>query len=158
MNILPSPFKSPKGESEFMAVYDALMQQWPVSYETFDIPGHFGCTHGIASGPKEAPALVLLHGAHATATMWTANIANLSQDHRVYAVDMIGQPGKSIAVPCFTIRGQLFPWFNELLDTLKIEKASLVGQQTGSSNSRPFYSSWGVFSFWTFTEGAVDYP
>ncbi len=131
MNNLPSPFKSHKGESEFMAVYDALMQRWPVPYETFEIPGHFGCTHVIASGPKEASALVLLHGAHATVTMWAANMADLSRDYRVYAVDVIGQPGKSIADPCFTKRDQLIPWFTELLDTLKVEKANLVGQSYG---------------------------
>jgi pimeloyl-ACP methyl ester carboxylesterase len=131
MNKLPSPFKSQKGEAKFMAVYDALMQLWPDSYETFDISGQFGVTHVVASGPQDAPALVLLHGAHATVTMWSANIADLSRDYRVYAVDMIGMPGKSVAGPCFSKRKQLVPWFTELLDTLKIEKANLVGQSYG---------------------------
>jgi pimeloyl-ACP methyl ester carboxylesterase len=131
MNNLPTPFKSQKGETQFVAVYDALMQRWPVPYETFDIPGHFGITHVVASGPQGAPVIVLLHGAHATVTMWSANIADLSQEYRVYAVDLIGQPGKSIADACFTKREQLVPWFTELLDALKVEKANLVGQSYG---------------------------
>jgi pimeloyl-ACP methyl ester carboxylesterase len=131
MNKLSSPFKSQKGEERFLAVYDALMQRWPVPYETLEIPGHFGITHVVASGPQDAPAMVLLHGAHATVTMWSANITDLSRDYRVYAVDLIGQPGKSIAAACFTKREQLVPWFTELLDSLKIEKANLVGQSYG---------------------------
>jgi pimeloyl-ACP methyl ester carboxylesterase len=127
----PSPFKSPKGEGKFMQAYDALMQRWPVPYAILDISGRFGCTHVVASGAQDAPPLVLLHGAHATLTMWSANIADLSRDYRVYAVDLIGQPGKSVANPSFTKRQQLIPWFTELLDTLQIEKASLVGQSYG---------------------------
>jgi pimeloyl-ACP methyl ester carboxylesterase len=131
MNNSQSPFKSAKGEAKFMAVYDALMDHWPVPYEAFDIPSHFGSTHLIVSGPKNAPTLVLLHGAHATVTMWTPNIASLSQDYRVYAVDIIGQPSKSIPNSSFTKRAQLIPWFTELLDALQIAKPSLVGMSYG---------------------------
>ena len=56
MHNLPSSFKSQKGEAKFMAVYDALMQRWPVPYETFAIPGHFGITHVVASGPQDGIA------------------------------------------------------------------------------------------------------
>jgi pimeloyl-ACP methyl ester carboxylesterase len=131
MNNLPSSFKSPKAEARYMAIYDAFLQKWPVPYVSYDIPGRFGCTHLVASGPKNAPALFLLHGSRATLTMWWANIADLSTDYRVYAVDIMGQPGKSIPNPSFTKRADLIPWLTELLDTLKIEKASLVGQSYG---------------------------
>jgi pimeloyl-ACP methyl ester carboxylesterase len=131
MDDLTYPFKSPKGKAEFMKVYDTLMQHWPVPYETFDITGSFGCTHLIASGPKDAPALVLLHGARATLNMWSANIGDLSQDYRVYAIDIMGQPSKSIPNPSFQKREDLIPWFTELLDTLKIEKPNLVGMSYG---------------------------
>jgi pimeloyl-ACP methyl ester carboxylesterase len=131
MNPLPSPFKSPKGEAQFMRVYDARMQRWPVPYASLDIPGRFGCTHVVVSGPEDAPALVLLHGAQASVTMWTRNIADLSHGYRVYAVDVMGQPGRSIPSSAFTKRDDLIPWFIELLDTLKVGKASLVGQSYG---------------------------
>lgn len=131
MNYSPSPFKSPKGKAQFMAIYEAFLQKWPVPYESYDIPGRFGCNHLVASGPKTGPALVLLHGARATLTMWRANIADLSRDYRVYAVDIIGQPGKSIPNPSFAKWADLISWLTELLDSLKIEKASLVGQSYG---------------------------
>jgi len=131
MNTLPSPFKSPQGEAEYLAAYDAMMQYWPVPYESIDIPGHYGCTHLVVSGPKDAPALVLLHGGRASLTMWSANVGDLSRETRVYAIDIIGQPGKSIPDKTFQKREDLIPWFSELLDSLKIPKASLVGQSYG---------------------------
>jgi len=126
-----SPFKSKKGEAEYLAAYDAMMAYWPVPYETMDIPGAYGCTHLVVCGPKDAPALVLLHGGRASLTMWSANIADLSREYRVYAVDIIGQPGKSIANTMFKKREDLIPWFSELLDALHIAKTNLVGQSYG---------------------------
>jgi len=131
MNGLPSPFKSPKGEAEYRAAYEAMMKYWPVPYETMDIPGYYGCTHLVISGPVGAPALVLLHGGRASLTMWSPNVADLSRDYRVYAIDIMGQPGKSIPNSTFKRRADLVPWFTELLDALHITKAGLVGQSYG---------------------------
>jgi pimeloyl-ACP methyl ester carboxylesterase len=131
MNALSSPFKSAYGQAKYLAAYDAMMQYWPVPYEAFDISGRFGCTHLVASGPEDAPPLVLLHGGRASLTMWSANVGDLSRDYRVYAIDIIGQPGKSIPDRTFKRREDLLPWFSELLDSLKITRADLVGQSYG---------------------------
>ena len=71
-----------------MAAYDTALALWPVPYESFDVPTRFGNTHIIASGPKGAPPLVLLHATSASATMWFPNIADLSREYRVYALDI----------------------------------------------------------------------
>jgi pimeloyl-ACP methyl ester carboxylesterase len=131
MNNLTSPFKSTKGKTEYLAAYEGMMKYWPVPYETMDVPGYYGCTHLVISGPKEARPLVLLHGGRASLTMWSANVSDLSRDYRVYAIDIMGQPGKSIPDKTFQKRDDLVPWFTELLDTLKIDKADLVGQSYG---------------------------
>ena len=64
-----------------------------------EIPTRFGMTHVVTSGPKDAPPLVLLHGMSMTLTMWSANVADFSKEYRVYTVDVMGQPGKSIPDP-----------------------------------------------------------
>ena len=45
---------------------------------------------------KNAARLVLLYGYMATSMMWAPNSADLSGDYRVYAIDVMGQPSKSI--------------------------------------------------------------
>ncbi len=52
MENLPSAFKSPKGEAEYMAAYEATMGLWPVPYESMDIQSRFGSTHLVVCGPK----------------------------------------------------------------------------------------------------------
>ena len=90
-----SVFRTPEGKTAFLAAYDAAMELWPVSYEEMDIPTRFGTTHVAASGAKDAEPFVLLHGYMATLTMSAPNIADFSKHYRIYALDVMGQPGKS---------------------------------------------------------------
>ena len=69
----PSAFKTSEGEAAYLAAYDAAMRLWPVPYEETEIPGRFGTTHVVTSGPKDAPPLVLLHGFMMSTTMWSPN-------------------------------------------------------------------------------------
>ena len=128
---LPSPFKSPEGEAEFMAAYEATLKLWPVPYEPMDIPGRYGRTHLVASGSEDAPTLVLLHMFFTSLTQWAANIADLSRDYRVYAIDVIGQPTKSIPSQPLKSRQDCVTWLSELLDALNIESTDLVGASFG---------------------------
>jgi pimeloyl-ACP methyl ester carboxylesterase len=128
---LPSPFKSPEGEAEFMAAYEATLKLWPVPYEQMDIPGCYGRTHLVASGSEDAPTLVLLHMFFTSLTQWAANIADLSRDYRVYAIDVIGQPSKSIPGQPLKSRQDCVTWLSELLDALNIESTDMVGASFG---------------------------
>ena len=128
---LPSPFKSPEGEAEFMAAYEATMQLWPVSHEPMDITGRYGRTHLVVSGPEDAPTLVLLHMFFTGLTQWAANIADLSRDYRVYALDVIGQPSKSIPDQPLESRQDCVAWLSEVLDALNIESTDIVGASFG---------------------------
>ena len=131
MTILPSPFKSPEGEAEFMAAYEATMRLWPVPYESMNITGRYGRTHLVVSGPKDAPTLVLLHMFFTSLAQWVGNIADLSRDYRVYAIDVIGQPNKSLPNQPLKSREDYVAWLSELLDALNIKSANLVGASFG---------------------------
>jgi pimeloyl-ACP methyl ester carboxylesterase len=126
-----SAFKTPEGEAVFLAAYTAAMKLWPVPYEELEIPSRFGMTHVIVSGPKEAPPLVLLHGYDATSTMWAPNIADFSKDYRVYALDVMGQPSKSIPTEPVRTAEDYAVWFAETLDGLHLDRIYLVGQSYG---------------------------
>jgi pimeloyl-ACP methyl ester carboxylesterase len=131
MSLLPSAFKTPEGEAAFLAAYDAAMKLWPVPYEEMDIPTQFGMTHVVVSGPKDAPPLVLLHGYWATSTMWAPNIADFSQDYRVYAVDVMGQPSKSIPAEAIRDAADYAAWLTATLDALHLDSVCLVGMSFG---------------------------
>src|SRR5258706_10140632 len=90
-------FKSEAGRARYASAYDAGLRDWPVAYEAIDVPTRLGTTHVIASGAPTAPPLVLLSSFAGAATVWRRNVATLSAHFRIYAVDVIGQPGKSVA-------------------------------------------------------------
>jgi pimeloyl-ACP methyl ester carboxylesterase len=127
----PSAFKTPEGEAAFLAAYDAAMKLWPVPYEEIDIPSRFGNTHVVVCGPKTAPPLVLLHGYMATSVMWGYNISDFSKNHRVYAIDTMGQPSKSVPGEPIRNGADYVAWLTATLDGLKLDRVSLVGQSFG---------------------------
>jgi len=124
-------FKTEAAEARYMAAYDAVLTTWPVAYEDITVPTRLGATHVIASGSKDAPPLVLLHAAMATATVWRPNVEALSEHFRVYAVDVVGQGGRSVASRKVESRRDYADWLNELFDGLGITRASIVGNSYG---------------------------
>ncbi len=141
MNI-PSIYKSPAGEQEIMALYDAVLARWPVAHETFRLSTRHGETFVIASGEKSAPPLVLLHGAVSNAVSWVADFPAYSSCFRVYAVDLPGEPGKSAQNrPAW--QGPAFAeWLEDVLDGLKIQKTALLGISQGGWTALRFATSY----------------
>lgn len=128
-----SAFKTPEGEAAYLAAYDAAIKLWPVPHKEIEIPSRFGTTHVVISGPKDAPPLVLLHGYMANLTMWSPNVADFSVDYRVYAIDTMGQPGRSIPDPDEPIRdaADFVAWLSETLNGLNLDRIFLVGMSFG---------------------------
>ena len=128
-----SAFKTFEGETAYFAAYDSTIKLWSVPYEELEIPGRFGTTHVVVTGPKDAPPLVLLHGMAMTLTMWAPNIAEFNKDYRVYAIDVMGQPGKSIPNYDESIcdAEDFVVWLRETLDGLCLDRISLVGMSYG---------------------------
>jgi pimeloyl-ACP methyl ester carboxylesterase len=126
-----SVFDSPEGEARYHLAYEAALKQWPVPYERLYIPTRFGITHVIASGPKDAAALVLLHPSGCGSTIWYRNIAALSRHYRIYAVDTLSEVNLSLPTRPVQSRQDFADWMADLLDGLQIDRADIVGNSFG---------------------------
>jgi pimeloyl-ACP methyl ester carboxylesterase len=126
-----SNFKTPEGEAEYIAAYESTLTLWAIPYEFLEVPTQWGRIHLVVCGPKDAPPLVLLHGMHLSATMWFSNIAALSRNYRIYAVDTIGGVGRSVAVHPLKSRADLAGWLGEVLDELGITQTHILGHSYG---------------------------
>jgi pimeloyl-ACP methyl ester carboxylesterase len=124
-------YKSPEAEARAMAAYDAAMELWPIPYEALDVPTRFGNTHVIVSGPRNAPPFVLLHCSRFNSAIWSPIIADLSRDYRTYAVDVIGDAGRTVAANPPTTYPDLAEWLVEAYRELGIEQAYLMGWSFG---------------------------
>ncbi|MFE3761454.1 alpha/beta fold hydrolase [Streptomyces sp. NPDC059104] len=121
------------GSQEFFAAYDALLARWPEGTTEIDVPTPYGTTRVHAYGPADATPLLLLHGGGATGAVWFANARALGARHRVLAVDILGDAGRS------TRRGRplrttadLMGWLDALLDGLGVSRAHLLGHSYGA--------------------------
>jgi pimeloyl-ACP methyl ester carboxylesterase len=109
-------------------------RQWPIVSEERMVPTAFGATFVRVSGPRAAPALVLLHGAGTTSLMWAPNIEALSREYRTVAVDQIGEFGKSVCARPVRSLQDLIGWLDELIEALEVrERVSLVGMSYGGA-------------------------
>ncbi len=128
----PSVFKTPAGEKAVMALYDSALAHWPVPHETLNITTRHGQTFVVASGAQAAPALVLLHGAGTNSAIWAGDVLEYSRDHRVYAVDLLGEAGKSAPNRPAWESFAYAEWLDDVLNALRVEKASLIGISQGA--------------------------
>jgi pimeloyl-ACP methyl ester carboxylesterase len=120
----------PEGLKYYKA-YDKALTLWKTPFHELNIQTSFGKAHVIVSGPKNAEPVVLLHGMNASSTMWYPNIKALSQNHRVYAIDYLIEPGKSQMNREVKDLKEILNWYNEIFDQLKLEKFSLIGASRG---------------------------
>ena len=124
-------WKSEAGGAEVLERYRAFLALWPKPNTQFTVPTREGDTFVVACGPADAPPLLLFHGSASNSFMWMMDAALWSQHFRVYAVDIIGEPGLS-APSRPTLKSGAYPlWLDDVLAGLKIEKASLVGISLG---------------------------
>jgi pimeloyl-ACP methyl ester carboxylesterase len=124
-------FRSPTLKTQYNAAYEAVLKQWPVSYEELYIPTSFGKTHVIASGPRDAIPVVLLPPGGGHAPIWVRNVGSLSQSYRTYAVDPIGELNKSIPRRPIRSHREYMDWMIDLFDGLQIDSAHLIGNSNG---------------------------
>jgi pimeloyl-ACP methyl ester carboxylesterase len=126
-----SGFKTAEGARRYLRAYDQVLDQWPVAYQELEVPTAFGDTHVIASGPVGAPPLLLLHATGTSSTGWLLNIGPLSQRYRVYAVDILGEPGKTRQMRLLADRADGASWVAAVLDGLGLDRVRLAGWSFG---------------------------
>jgi pimeloyl-ACP methyl ester carboxylesterase len=127
---------------DFYRAYDVLLGSWPVGATPVDVPTAYGMTRVNVCGPESGAPLLLLPGGGATSTVWAANVEVLARRHRVYAVDIMQDAGRSVSdgTPLRST-SDLFTWLDEVLDGLGLESTALVGHSYGAMIALGYTSS-----------------
>jgi pimeloyl-ACP methyl ester carboxylesterase len=126
-----SLYKSEAGMREVMNMYDGALAAWPVPHEDIIVSTRYGDTFVIASGDKSSPPLVLLHGASSNAVSWIGDAAGYSRYFRVYAVDIIGEPGRSASARPDWNGDAYAEWLEDVLGGLGARQSSILGISQG---------------------------
>ncbi|MGE7387826.1 alpha/beta fold hydrolase [Streptomyces sp. NPDC004126] len=100
---------------------------------SFLLPLDDGDIHVCEDGPRDAPALLLIHGSASSSRSWNPMVPLLSPSHRVIRVDLLGHgrsakpADRSYALPDQARRAGL------VLDRLGVEHAVAVGHSSGGT-------------------------
>ena len=133
-----SIYKSAETEAGLMSLYDARLAEWPVPHESIYLDTSYGRVHVIASGPEGAPPVLLIHASAVAAWSWIFNIEALSRGYRTYAVDTIGDAGKSVLTDVGRYlaggsRGglEISDFYTEISGKLGFERSHIIGASVG---------------------------
>jgi len=140
-------YRSDAGAHAVEDHYRALLRAWPVPSEQLRVPTHAGETFVVACGPRDAPPVLLLHGSAVNSAMWMADAAVWSQQLRLYAVDLPGEPGLSAPARLDLASDAHARWLDDVVAGLGVERPSIVGISLGG---------WLAIDYATRRPGRVD--
>lgn len=126
-----SIYKSQKGREESLALYDRQLSKSGKPFFDIYVETSFGKTHIVEIGNRKENPLLIFHGGNSTTAYNLLMCRFLLEDFHIYAVDIIGHPGKSDEV-CLSHRGYDYgKWASEVIDKLGYDKISCFGGSFG---------------------------
>ena len=122
----PTPDRKP-----YFDAYNKTLEHWGVDYEELYVNTSKGMAHVVMSGPKDGEPVILLNGMSASSTMWYPNAKALSSEYRLFAIDLIIEPGKSYKIVDIKNIDGINSWYKEVFDALKLDSYHLIGTSRG---------------------------
>jgi pimeloyl-ACP methyl ester carboxylesterase len=126
-------YKSSEGYQAIMNWYNDIVAEIDIEVESKYVETRFGRTHMLACGDENLPPMFLLPGIAGCAPLWRRQFSDFAKFHRVYALDIIGQPGKSDTNIMSFLNDDFVHWLTDVQDELGIKKADYVGNSVGGS-------------------------
>ena len=127
-----SIYRSPEGEAELRALYDESLARLGPGCETRTVGTRLGGTHVIFAGPEDAPPLLVLPGGNFLNPLCLAWFLPLAGEYRLYAPDIVGQPGRSAQGRPSAKGDGHARWLADVLDGLGLQRAAFVGISYGA--------------------------
>lgn len=134
----PHVFRSDQAANAVLDRYKDYLRRWPVPNEQLHVQTREGSTFVVASGPEDAPPIVLLHGTMANAAMWMREVVSWAPEFRIYAVDVIGDAGLSAPSRPPLASDAHALWLTDVLDGLGVRRASIIGISMGGGIALDF--------------------
>ena len=115
-----SIYKSANGRVTVQAAYDKLLSQLPAEVEQHHVATSQGPTFVLAAGQLDAPPIVFFHGSLSNLITWGGELTRLAPKFRVYAIDMIGEAGKSAEARPSLHSDAYSQWLREVFQQLGV--------------------------------------
>ncbi len=124
-------FRDAAAQERFEAAYERALEAWPRPPLQRHVDTRFGLTNILSCGASQGVPIVLLPAIAVSAPSWFANAGPLGAQHAVFAVDTIGDVGRSQQTEPVTDAAAMARWLDAVLDALGFDRVHLIGLSYG---------------------------
>lgn len=131
-------FRESGYREQYIRHYDESLKLFQCKYRDRYIDTSYGKTYVLQFGDSDKPPLVLLHGMTMSSVMWYPNVKAWVKHYTVYAIDIIGDIGKSVPHEAILQQEEAVDWLKQTVDALKLHRFHLAGHSIGGYISLRF--------------------
>lgn len=124
-------FKTIENQQEYLRCYSSSLALFETDCTPLTVPTSLGETHVLRFGVIGKPPLLLLHGMTMSSTMWYPNVKAWLEERCVYAVDVMGDFGRSQPSGAVKSRQDARQWLLEVVNALQLGSTDLAGHSMG---------------------------
>ncbi len=125
-------YKSQQGKEAILNLYDSQLSRLKKPWKDVYVDTSYGRTHIVETGDLAGDPLLVFHGGNATTAYNLLACDFIMDDFHIFAVDMVGHPGKSAETSLPATGYDYGKWVSEVIDGLKVDKISLFGGSFGA--------------------------
>ncbi len=130
--VMKTIYKSIEGKEKIIKLYDSQLTRLKMPWKDVYVDTTFGKTHFIETGNLSGEPLLVFHGGNATTAYNLLACDFIMNDFHIYAVDMVGHPGKSAETSLQAKGYDYGKLVSEVIDGLKYDRISLFGGSFGA--------------------------
>ena len=118
-------------KQDILKMYIKFKTKSKITYEDTYIDTKFGKTHILTAGNEHSESIIIFHGGNMINTNTLFWFDKLAESYRIIAPDYLGHPGLSEEKVLNPNNDDYSNWIIEIMDTLKLEKVTVIGPSFG---------------------------
>jgi 2-hydroxy-6-oxonona-2,4-dienedioate hydrolase len=126
-----SVFVSSKAREKLVGWHERFRLKIGIPTESVRLKTRLGETHALVGGPRNAPAIVCIHGAMASSAHILVGAAGLMKYFRLIAPDVPGQSPMSAEVRPDANTPAYAEWLSDVFDIFELDEARVFGTSWG---------------------------
>ena len=120
-----------KSEGIIQALYDRQVSALNTDVKDFYADTRFGKTHLLKTGNPKGKPILLFHGRNSTSPLYLRDFLSFRENYLIYAVDTVGQPGKSANTVLSPDNLEYGDWASDVINSLGFKKIICMGSSSG---------------------------
>ncbi len=129
---MPKVYRSEHGREAVHLLYDQQLKSLGIAYKDLFVKTDFGKSHLLKTGNPKGKPLLVFHGGNITTAYNLYRFQFLLKTFCIYALDTIGQPGKSAETVLSPNSLDYGSWARQVIEQLGYAKMLVIGESYGA--------------------------